>query len=66
MVILAFVKSEGKKAAPKNSDNDQSERAPLLGERIPSLEGSLKEKMVRRVALLANVFMVFSCMLACK
>ena len=71
MLILAFVKSEGKQANNLQGDaeKDRSERSPLLGsEKIPSLEGSLKERLVScfflYVAgdLLVGFFILWSCL----
>ena len=58
VVILAFVKSEGK-ATEKSTDEEPSsptEQTNLLSERHSSLEGSLRERVVRKSVHVQSIY----------
>ena len=47
VVILAFVKSEGKVTSKKSNDAAKDETSGLLSDQTDSLEGSLRDRVVR-------------------
>ena len=47
VIVLAFVKSEGKVTSRKSKDTVKDETSALLSDQTNSLEGSLRDRVVR-------------------